>query len=59
MINKVMKKLKIESYRYDIKDKTLFIYQTILVKTLAHIRIKLPMVKNIIVKEHKGGSINE
>ncbi len=54
-----MKKLKIESYRYDIKDKTLFIYQTILVKTLAHIRIKLPMVKNIIVKEHKGGSINE
>ena len=59
MVSKIMKKHKIEWYRYDVKDKTLFIYQSIPVKTLVSIRDQLPKLKNIIVKEHKGGYTNE
>ncbi len=58
MIDEIMKKYEITNYDYDISDRTLIIYQSILVNVFVKMRKELKGVNNIVIKPHKLAKIN-
>ena len=57
MVDEVMQKYNITNYDYQFWDKTLIIYETLLVETFLKLRKELTDVDNIIIKR-KGVKLN-
>ena len=57
MVDEIMKKYNIINYDYQFWDKTLIIYETLLVETFLKLRKELIDVDNIIIKR-KGVRLN-